>query len=127
LYAELHDADRRKDEFLAMLGHELRNPLAAIVTALDMLEDGGLEPGVQRQLIAVARRQAEHQTRLVEDLLEVSRLMRGKIQIRRERIDLVAALRSLAAAHERAFAERRQTLAVHVPDEPVMALVDPTR
>ncbi|MDQ3368569.1 MAG: hybrid sensor histidine kinase/response regulator [Myxococcota bacterium] len=84
--ARQHEADRRKDEFLAILGHELRNPLAPIVTALDLMELSG-QSGFERER-EVIRRQAQHLTRLVEDLLDISRVTREKLQLKRECIEL---------------------------------------
>jgi PAS domain S-box-containing protein len=88
LLETLRESDRRKDEFLAVLSHELRNPLAPIRTSLHVLErtDPGSEQGRRAQ--AVIDRQVTHLTRLVDDLLDVTRISRGKIQLRRERIEL---------------------------------------
>ncbi len=84
----LADADRRKDEFLAMLAHELRNPLSVMGGASEILQRaGGLEPEVQRACDAI-QRQARHMTRLVDDLLDVSRINRGTITLQRERVRL---------------------------------------
>ncbi|HLV68825.1 MAG TPA: ATP-binding protein, partial [Polyangiaceae bacterium] len=80
------DADRRKDEFLAMLGHELRNPLAPILTALQLLEFKGVQGGERER--EIIERQARHLVRLVDDLLDVSRITRGKLELRRTRTDL---------------------------------------
>jgi len=98
LIEELHQTDQRKDEFLAMLGHELRNPLAGIVTGIEALQFHPANtmqaaPGVelcheQEDLKAVIARQASHMARLVDDLLDVSRIARGKIPIRRIPLDL---------------------------------------
>src|SRR4029078_10371569 len=85
----LHDAEvahRAKDEFLAMLGHELRNPLAPIVTSLEvMARRDGPNEGRERRII---ERQVAHLSRMVDDLLDVSRIASGKIELRRERVDL---------------------------------------
>jgi PAS domain S-box-containing protein len=92
----LRDADRRKDEFLGMLSHELRNPLAPIRNALyilDHVEPGGAQARRARE---VANRQVEHLTRLVDDLLDVTRIARGKIDLRRTDVDLAS-----GAAHRR--------------------------
>src|SRR5258708_5580856 len=80
--ARLRDADRRKDEFLAVLGHELRNPLAPILTALELMRR---DPSALGRTRAVAERQVRHLVRLVDDLLDVSRITRGKVQLRKER------------------------------------------
>ena len=88
---QLADADRRKDEFLAMLGHELRNPLGAVSNALHVLRAGGGDsatPGRGARMLDVIERQVGHLTRLVGDLLEVSRITRGEISLRKEALDL---------------------------------------
>ena len=92
LAASLRDADRAKDEFLAMLGHELRNPLGTITNAMALL-DSSLRSEGDRQVVAVVRRQAEQLTRLVDDLLDMSRLTSGKIRLQPELVDLHAVAR----------------------------------
>ena len=84
------DADRAKDEFIAMLGHELRNPLAALAAATQVLHKLGAGGGMAGEAIAVVARQVGHMTRLVEDLLDVSRVTRGKVSLTREPLDLGA-------------------------------------
>ena len=88
LYGECRDADRRKDDFLAMLAHELRNPLAPIRSGLDLLAMDGAEPDVVR----VMQQQTEHMVRLVDDLLDVSRILRGKVHLQPEPIDIRTAV-----------------------------------
>ncbi len=97
LAASLRDADRAKDEFLAMLGHELRNPLGTLTNAMALLE-ATPRPEADRQVIAVVRRQAEQLTRLVDDLLDMSRLSSGKIRLQREPVDLHAVARRCVEA-----------------------------
>src|SRR4029450_5887812 len=82
---EAETANRTKDEFLAMLGHELRNPLAPMLTALQLMRLRG-DTGVERERIVIER-QTRHLVRLVDDLLDVSRIARGKIDLRVERLD----------------------------------------
>jgi signal transduction histidine kinase len=90
----LAEADHRKDEFLAMLAHELRNPLGAIANASYLMEQlGPSSPPLDRS-VAIIRRQIQHLVRLVDDLLDVSRITRGKVELRRERLDLVEIVRS---------------------------------
>jgi signal transduction histidine kinase len=89
----LAEADRRKDEFLAMLAHELRNPLGAIANASYLIEQLGPSPPMDRS-VAIIRRQIQHLVRLVDDLLDVSRITRGKVELRRERVDLVEIVRN---------------------------------
>src|SRR5262249_12739658 len=84
----LSEASRAKDEFLAMLAHELRNPLAALTSALQVLRMSGPEQSAWGRSMEVVRRQVHHQSRLVDDLLDVSRITQGKVALRRERVDL---------------------------------------
>jgi signal transduction histidine kinase/ActR/RegA family two-component response regulator len=90
LFEAARIADRRKDEFLAMLGHELRNPLAPILTALQMMTLKGVSGGARER--EIIERQTRHLGRLVDDLLDISRITRGKIELRRARCDLAAIL-----------------------------------
>ena len=92
LAASLRNADRAKDEFLAMLGHELRNPLGTLTNAMALL-DGSLRAEGDRHVLAVVRRQTEQLTRLVDDLLDMSRLTSGKIRLQPEPVDLHAVAR----------------------------------
>lgn len=94
---KLRDDDRRKDEFLATLAHELRNPLAPISHSVDLMRLVAHEPVRQEELLDVMRRQVNQLTRLIDDLLDVSRISRGKIQLRCETVDLAAII---DAAHE---------------------------
>src|SRR6185369_10118170 len=91
-HCELMVADQRKDQFLAVLAHELRNPLAPIASALDILKQDDVHPSVAAKAIEVADRQVHHMTRLVDDLLDVSRIMRGKIELRKERVELASVI-----------------------------------
>ncbi len=88
LYLDLQLADRRKDEFLAMLAHELRNPLAPILSAMGLAREVGAEDPRLQKAHEVVERQARHMVRLVDDLLDVSRITRGRVELRRERVDL---------------------------------------
>jgi two-component system, sensor histidine kinase len=90
----LRVADQRKDEFLATLGHELRNPLAPLVTGLQLLKTTGLRDPVSVQVSAIMERQVSHLTRLVDDLLELSRITRGVIDVQRVPLDLALVIRS---------------------------------
>ena len=92
--AALQEADRRKDEFLATLAHELRNPLAPIRNAVQILRLGGSSQTVVEQVREILDRQVDHMVRLIDDLMEVSRITRGKIELRKERVELAAVLRS---------------------------------
>jgi PAS domain S-box-containing protein len=126
--AELQEADRRKDEFLGMLAHELRNPLAPILNGVDVLETLG--PGqeeVAAQYHTIIGRQARHMKRLLDDLLDVSRVSLGKIQLREERVDLNGLLHQAFEATRPAIAEKRHTLSLTLAPEPLLLAADPTR
>lgn len=124
---DLADADRAKDEFLAMLGHELRNPLGAITNSLYLLNQIGPtnEPAVRQR--ALLRRQIGHLTRMVDDLLDVSRITSGKIELRREPVDLRQLVQSAVAPLEPLIESSRQRLTLSLPDTPVMVEADATR
>ncbi len=108
LYAEVKDGDRRKDEFLAMLAHELRNPLAPIRSGLDLLGMEGCDSQTAAWAQNMMKQQVQHLVRLVDDLLDVSRIMRGKVQFRKERLQLADVVaRGVDAA--RPLIERRST------------------
>src|SRR5205085_9844227 len=92
--ASLRLADQRKDEFLATLGHELRNPLAPLLTAVQLLGTAGTTEPVAARVRPVMERQISQLVRLVNDLLEVSRITRGLIEVKREPIDLVSIVHS---------------------------------
>lgn len=127
----LRDADRRKDEFLATLAHELRNPLAAIANAVYLLKKSaggsGSNTAQTPKLLAMAENQVGHLVRLVDDLLEVSRITSGKIQLKKQPVDLAEVLRqSVDASH--AMAESlRHKISLALPDEPLMVDGDPVR
>jgi PAS domain S-box-containing protein len=125
--AALREADRRKDEFLGMLSHELRNPLAPICNALYILDHA--EPGGQqtRRAKGVARRQLAHITRLVDDLLDVTRIARGKIELRRAEVDLAALTRRTAEDHRALLQDRGLELRLNLPPVPVVVNGDETR
>ena len=120
----LREADRRKDEFLAMLAHELRNPLAPIRNGLHLLRLA--EPGGEtaEQARAMMERQLAHLIRLVDDLLEVSRISRGKIELKRERIDLGGAVRSAVEQARPALEASRHRLDIALPAEPLVLEAD---
>jgi signal transduction histidine kinase len=107
-------ANRTKDEFMAMLGHELRNPLAPIRTALELMRLRGTA-GLERER-AVIERQTDHLTSLVEDLLDVSRITRGTVQLRRERLRLSCIIARAAETAAPLFEQQRHQLTTEVPD-----------
>jgi PAS domain S-box-containing protein len=127
LLKEVCEADRRKDEFLAMLAHELRNPLAPIRNAVHLLREAGGAGPVANQARAVMERQVRHLARLVDDLLDVSRIARGKIRLRRERLDLVEVLRAAAEDHRAPLAEAGLDFRVDFPPGPASVRGDSTR
>ncbi|HLV68277.1 MAG TPA: ATP-binding protein [Polyangiaceae bacterium] len=125
LRSAAESAQRAKDEFLAMLGHELRNPLAPILTALHLMRmRGGSALERERNVI---ERQAQHLVRLVDDLLDISRVTRGKIELRKRRIELCE---PTARAIERVsplFEQRGHELVVNVPENGLLVDADPER
>ncbi|BDG01927.1 PAS domain-containing hybrid sensor histidine kinase/response regulator [Anaeromyxobacter oryzae] len=123
----LREADRRKDEFLGMLSHELRNPLAPIRNSIYVLRhtEPGSEQGNRAQ--EVIERQTEHLTRLVDDLLDVTRIARGKIELRRTRVDLRDLVWRAADDFRHLMRDRSVELRVVADDEKVWADADPTR
>ena len=124
---ELAESDRRKDEFLAMLGHELRNPLAPMMTALQLMRLRGDEDKAVVKAHRAMDRQLRHIVRLVDDLLDVSRINSGKIELRKEVVDLAGVLEHGLATSRPLIADRGHHLHVDAPIEPVHVQVDPTR
>jgi signal transduction histidine kinase len=123
----LKEADRHKDEFLAMLAHELRNPLAPIHNAVALMHRS---PLTDPQLIwsrDVIGRQLSHLTRLVDDLLDVSRITRGKINLNKEAIEIGSLVVRTVETVQPLFEERGHTLRVEMPDGGLSVLGDPTR
>jgi PAS domain S-box-containing protein len=123
----LRQADRLKDEFLAMLAHELRNPLAPIRNALDVLKQPRADAGVRDQVRATAERQVGHMARLLDDLLDVSRISRGRIQLRTEPVDLAALAARSADAVRPLVEEHGHGLAIIGPPAPLWVEGDATR
>ena len=110
--AALRDADRRKDEFLALLSHELRNPLAPILTAVELMEmQGDVATPYEREVIM---RQAQHLVRLVDDLLDVSRVARGKVTLDKRRLEVGTVLAKAVEATAPLFEQRQQWLNLSV-------------
>ena len=126
--AVLEEVSRHKDEFMAMLGHELRNPLAPILTAVKIIQS--VSPSDQRALIsasAVIERQSKHLVRLVDDILDVARIGRGSLELRKERLDIATAIHQAVEAVESMLAERDQQLAVKLPNGPLPVEADLSR
>jgi signal transduction histidine kinase/BarA-like signal transduction histidine kinase len=124
---ELADVDRRKDEFLAMLGHELRNPLAPVTAALQIMRLHEGEPGRVARSREIVERQIEHMTRLIDDLLDVSRITRGKIELREQGLLLGAVIEQAVECARPLIDERGHRIALDLPSEPVRFLADPAR
>ena len=120
-------ADQRKDEFLATLGHELRNPLAPLLTGLELLKAARIQDPRVTQTTAIMERQIQHLIRLVDDLLEVSRITRGLIDIQREPLDLGGILRSAADTTRSLMEASRHELVLELPIDPVSVAGDVVR
>jgi signal transduction histidine kinase/DNA-binding response OmpR family regulator len=127
LYRSIREDDRRKNEFLAMLAHELRNPLAPIRNAVQILHEDGLESSVLQWIRDVIDRQVKHLVRLVDDLLDISRITRGKIRLQKEQLDVRAVASSAAESSRPLIEARQQKLTISLPAEPVHLLADHTR
>jgi signal transduction histidine kinase/CheY-like chemotaxis protein len=124
---ELRAANRQKDQFLAMLAHELRNPLAPITTAAQLLKQGRLDAKATRHASEIIARQAEHMTELVNDLLDVSRVTRGLVTLEKEELDIDAVVSSAVEQVRPLIESRRHALAVQLSDEPAHVMGDRTR
>jgi signal transduction histidine kinase/ActR/RegA family two-component response regulator len=122
----LQAADRRKDEFLATLAHELRNPLAPVSTALAILQRGDSDAATQARLVTMMQRQMGQFTRLIDDLMEVSRVSTGRLRLSVEQLDLVELVHAAVESAAPSLLERRHTLVVSWPD-PVWVEGDHTR
>jgi signal transduction histidine kinase len=123
----LKSADRRKDQFLAMLAHELRNPLAPLRTGLELLQLGGIDPAESAEVLEMMHGQLMHIIRLVDDVLEVSRITRGRIELRTERLELRSVLQTALETTHALLTELNHTLTVELPPEPVYLEADPVR
>jgi signal transduction histidine kinase/DNA-binding response OmpR family regulator len=127
LYEEIQNADRRKNEFLATLSHELRNPLAPIRTALHMLRGGDLEVARAAPLLETMERQVAQMTRLVEDLLDISRITRGVIELKTEVVDVATEIRAALESCAAQVKVGRHQVKVSLPPRPVRVKADPVR
>jgi len=123
----LRETNRRKDEFLAMLAHELRNPLAPIRNAAQVLKLIGPADANQQWAREIIERQTQHLTRLVDDLLDVSRITQGKITLAREPLDLATIIYSAVETNRPVIGTRRHQLTVVVPPHPLQVEGDLTR
>jgi signal transduction histidine kinase/DNA-binding response OmpR family regulator len=125
--AELREADARKDQFLAMLGHELRNPLAPVLNGVKLMRRcAPPQPGLER-VLAAADRQIAVMRRLLDDLLDVSRIRSGKVELRREPVDLQRVVADAVETTVSILEERRHALEVRLPEAPLLVMGDPVR
>ena len=123
----LQRADRRKDEFIAVLGHELRNPLAPIVSAVEVLEEPRATPLEQGRARDVIRRQVRQMARLIDDLLDVGRITSDRLVLRPSTADLASVIAAAVETSRPAMDERRHRLAIALPPDPVSLHVDAAR
>jgi signal transduction histidine kinase len=125
---ELIAADRHKDEFLAVLCHELRSPLGSIQNAVEILRrHSGEDPSLRQKMHALIERQLRHMRLLAEDLLDVSRITCGQLRLQRERIDLCVILRNAIETLEADISQRKHKLTTTWPDVPILVDVDVRR
>ncbi|HEX2163922.1 MAG TPA: response regulator [Thermoanaerobaculia bacterium] len=123
----LREENRRKDEFLALLAHELRNPLSPIVTGLELFRQAGMENPALQRVHASMERQARHLVRLVDDLLDVSRISQGKIELQLERLELSPLLRQAVDSVRPLIEERRHRLVFEEADRDLVVEADAVR
>jgi PAS domain S-box-containing protein len=124
---DLREADRRKDEFLATLAHELRNPLAPIRNSLHIFRLAGVQDPTVARVTDMMERQVGHMVRMVDDLLEVSRISRGKIELRKERVELASVLRTAVDTSLPLIEAGKHRLTIDIPDGALLVDADPVR
>ena len=124
---ELASANRSKDEFLALLSHELRSPLASIGYAVALLREPTGEAGVRQRMQALIERQLGRVTQLVDELLDTSRITNGRLHLQRERLDLRVVVINAIETLESDLNERNQQVAIELPDAPMWMQGDPCR
>lgn len=124
---ELADSDRRKSEFLAILAHELRNPLAPIRNALEIVRQSDDDVQTLRRASVLMERQVDHMVRLVDDLLDLSRISRGKIELRRERVELASIVQQAVETCRPALDRARHAFDAALPTRPLYLHADPVR
>ena len=123
----LREADRRKDEFLAMLAHELRNPLAPIRNAVQILKANDSDPAHLKTALDIVERQVSHMTRLVDDLVDVARLTQGKIALKKEIVELATVVADAVDLARPIISQRGHKLTIELPQQPVLLHVDGVR
>ena len=124
---ELKQAARAKDEFLATLSHELRNPLSALTTAAALLDRPGAHPQDAQHAREIVRRQASQMTRLLDDLLDVSRISHGRLEIRKQPCDVAAIVNAAVETVQPLLVRKRHEFSLAMPDGPVALNADPVR
>ena len=124
---ELEEASRQKDQFVAVLAHELRNPLAPIRSALHVLDQPHAKAEMVARAMEIAQRQVRHMARLLDDLLDVTRLSQGKMDLRRDRVDIVSITRAASESIQPLVRERGHEITVEMPPEPIWIHADPAR
>ncbi len=127
LYQEMRDADRRKDEFLATLAHELRNPLAPIRNALHLIYVGGDDPDLIARARTLMERQVQQMVRLIDDLLDLSRISRGRIELRKEQVSLSTIVQTALEASRPFIESAGHELTITLPPAPILLRADVTR
>jgi PAS domain S-box-containing protein len=123
----LKEADRRKDEFIATLAHELRNPLTPISNGLEILKRAGNDPTTAENARAMMDQALNQMVRLVDDLLDISRITTGKLQLRKERVELATVVQTVLNTSRMLIEEQGHKLTVNLPSAPVLLDADPTR
>jgi signal transduction histidine kinase len=123
----LRNANQRKNEFLATLAHELRNPLAPLLNGLELIKRSNANPQVIEKARQMMERQLRHMVRLIDDLLDLSRITECKIELRKERIDLSLALQNAIQTCRPLIEQREQILTVDIPASPLIVDADMTR
>jgi PAS domain S-box-containing protein len=125
--AAMKDADRKKDEFIATMAHELRNPLAPIRTALDVLQSEGVPQNTNKEMLKLMDRQLSHMVHLIEDLLDVSRISQGKIELRRQLIDLSSVIHEAVEANKPYCDASQIPIEMDLPEQSFLLYADRTR
>jgi len=123
----LRETDRRKDEFLSTLSHELRNPLAAVSTATNVLSNSRDDADRVGEMAAIIERQSSQLVRLIDDLLDVSRISRGKVKLERRHIDIADVVRKVLVDCGSVCEQKGLDLVGHLPERPVLVDADPVR
>ena len=123
----LRQADQQKDAFIAMLSHELRNPLSPIVVATHILQSRNFQDPVSRGALEILLRQSRQMGRLLDDLLDVARITRNRLQLQIEIVDLVQCLQDAVHSSQELIGEKSHVLELHLPHEPALLRGDPVR